>query len=301
MSFPVTLAPRKLPTQEDLPYADDVPTDSWDADLQVDLLVSTLYLSRHGSESCIGASQFVYYEDPPPANVPPRKLSPDLFVVLHATPGLRRSWLRWQEGGRLPSFVLELLSESTEARDFGEKKHIYEQVWGLEDYVLYDPVDTRLEVFHRVRGRLVPLHPDAAGRYWLASLGLYLVRWTGTYRGFDREWVRFADATGILLPTPEERAAHEAELRADAMAQSREANDRRLMAEVERVAAVAQAREEAMLRAAAEARIREQATLRGAAEAQAREETTLRAAAEARVREMERQLSDMLARLDQSR
>lgn len=187
MSSPVALVPLNLPTQEDLPYADDVPTGSWDADLQADLLVSILRLTRPGSESCIGASRFVYYEDPPPYDVPPRKLSPGLFVVPHATPELRRNWLRWEEGGRLPSFVLELLSESTETRDFGEKKRIYDQEWGLRDYVSCDPMDARLEVFHRVAGRLASLHPDAEGRYRLASLGPYLVRWNGTCRGFDRE------------------------------------------------------------------------------------------------------------------
>ena len=293
MSFPATLAPPKLPTQEDLPYADDVPTDSWDADLQVDLLVSILYLTRHGRESCIGASQFVYYEDPPPYDVPPRKLSPDLFVVLHATPELRRSWLRWQEGGRLPAFVLELLSESTEARDFGEKRRIYDQEWGVQDYVLYDPMDTRLEVFHRVAGRLTPLRPDAEGRYWLASLGLYLVRWTGTYRGFDREWVRFADAAGVLLPTPEERAAQEAEFRAEEAALRREATDRRLMAEADRSAAEARRAAAEDRAAVAEARAHDEAAQRAAAEARVAE-------GEQRLRELERQMAEMRARMGQS-
>ena len=99
MSFSVAPPPLKLPTQYGLPYADDEPRDSWDEVLQVGLLLGTLYLTRHGRESSIGASNFVYYEPVPPAYpLLPKKLSPDLFVVPDTTPELRRSWVRWGDG-----------------------------------------------------------------------------------------------------------------------------------------------------------------------------------------------------------
>ncbi len=305
MSSPVTLPPPQLLTEENLPYDDDEPSDSQDADLQVDLLASILYLTPHGRQSCICASQFVYYEPAPPRHpLPPRRLSPDLCVVLNTAPRLRKSWVRWAEGGRLPAFVVELLSERTEARDLGEKKNIYEGWAELQDYVLYDPIDGRLEAWHRVRGQFVPVQADAAGRYRLVSLDLWLVRWDGTYRGFDREWLRLADQNGRLLPTPEELATQESERRADAEAQHREAHDRRGMAE-------AHAREEAARRVAAEARTveaeahaREEAHQRAVAEARAREEADQRAVAEARavdaearLVEVERQLAELQARL----
>ncbi|MCW5854365.1 MAG: Uma2 family endonuclease, partial [Anaerolineae bacterium] len=48
------------------------------------------------------------------------------------------------------------------------------------------------------------------------TLGLLLTRWTGTYKGVEATWLRFAQLDGTLLPTPDEKA-EAAERRAAAL------------------------------------------------------------------------------------
>ncbi len=99
MSFPVAPPPLKLPTQHDLPYAGDEAWDSWHRLLQVDRVLGTLYLTRHGRESSIGNRTFVYHEAAPPAcPLLPKQSGPNLFVVPDTTPELRRSRMRWDDG-----------------------------------------------------------------------------------------------------------------------------------------------------------------------------------------------------------
>jgi Uma2 family endonuclease len=49
---------------------------------------------------------------------------PDVFVVMNTTRRERKSWVVWEEDGKTPDVVIELMSESTEAVDRGEKMRI---------------------------------------------------------------------------------------------------------------------------------------------------------------------------------
>lgn len=48
---------------------------------------------------------------------------PDFFVVLGADPKPRKSWVVWEEDGKYPNVIVELLSDSTAQVDRGFKKH----------------------------------------------------------------------------------------------------------------------------------------------------------------------------------
>ena len=40
------------------------------------------------------------------------------------------------------------------------------------------------------------------------TLGLALVRWVGSYHDVEARWLRWAQLTGALLPTPQEAVRH---------------------------------------------------------------------------------------------
>lgn len=70
---------------------------------------------------------------------------PDLFFVKHVDGTRdRRSWLLWEEHGRFPNVIIELLSSSTEASDLGEKKQLYEQTFRTPEYFCIAPEVERL-------------------------------------------------------------------------------------------------------------------------------------------------------------
>jgi Uma2 family endonuclease len=75
-----------------------------------------------------GGNMFVYY-----SLEQARKRDykgPDFFVVL-GVDGVRprHSWIVWQEQGRYPDVIVELLSPTTISQDLGPKKDLYERVF----------------------------------------------------------------------------------------------------------------------------------------------------------------------------
>jgi Uma2 family endonuclease len=123
---------------------------------------------------------------------------PDFFVVLGTDRRPRRSWTVWDEDGRYPNIIVEILSDSTETIDRGLKKQIYQDVFRTPDCFWFDPDTEELAGFHLVEGRYQPLAPDAAGRLWSAQLGFFLAVHEGTVRFFTTE--------GVLLPAAKELA-----------------------------------------------------------------------------------------------
>jgi Uma2 family endonuclease len=54
----------------------------------------------------------------------------------------RLSWVAWEEGGKLPDVIIELVSPTTEAIDRNEKMNLYAQIWRTNAYFLYDRSST---------------------------------------------------------------------------------------------------------------------------------------------------------------
>ncbi len=53
--------------------------------------------------------------------------------------------MAWEEGGKLPDVVIELLSDTTESVDRGVKMKIYAEQMRVPVYLLYHPLDKRFE------------------------------------------------------------------------------------------------------------------------------------------------------------
>ena len=127
---------------------------------------------------------------------------PDFFVVLGTTRNPnRRSWVVWQEGGKYPNVIIEILSESTAQVDREEKKQIYQNIFRTPDYFWFDPESLEFEGFTLIGGEYQPIEAQERGWLWSEQLGLYL--------GIYEKQLRYFSSKGELVPTPEEAALQE--------------------------------------------------------------------------------------------
>ncbi len=131
---------------------------------------------------------------------------PDFFVVQGCERKPRKSWVIWQEDGKYPNIIVELLSSSTKATDKGLKKQIYQDTFRTPEYFWFDPNNLEFAGFHLVDGNYQPIEPNPQGWLWSQQLDLYL--------GVQNNQLRYFTVQGELLPTPEELAAQETQ-RAD--------------------------------------------------------------------------------------
>ena len=156
----------------------------------------------------VGGNMFVYFSE-----LHARTFrGPDVFVVLDTDKRPREKWYAWEEGGKLPDVVIELLSPSTAEVDRNEKRRIYERVWKLHVYVLYDPMTHALEG-HVMgpEGRFVTLAPDANGELPIEVLGLSLGLRAGDQYEEPGPFLRWIDGDGQTVPLGRERAERERE------------------------------------------------------------------------------------------
>lgn len=143
---------------------------------------------------------------------------PDFFVVLGTERKPRRSWMVWEEEGKYPNVIIELLSDSTAKIDRGLKKQTYQETFRTPDYFWFDPDSLEFKGFHLVDGTYHDLQPNEQGQLWSQQLDLYL--------GIHNRQLRFFTPEGQLIPTPEE-SAQAAEATATAERQRAEAERQR--------------------------------------------------------------------------
>jgi Uma2 family endonuclease len=138
---------------------------------------------------------------------------PDIMVVLDAEPSTERPfWVVWNEGGRVPNVIIELLSPSTIEADRVTKHRIYSKVLGVPEYFLFDVDRGVLEGFRLDDPKdYVPIAPDANGRLPTHQLDGAFGTVLHTAKGRERTWMRLFDREGRLVPTLEEAERERAE------------------------------------------------------------------------------------------
>lgn len=129
---------------------------------------------------------------------------PDFFIVLNTERKPRRSWTIWDEDGKYPNVIVELLSPSTAANDKGFKKKIYQDTFRTFDYFWFDPDTLEFAGFYLVNGKYQPLEPNSQGWLWSQQIELFL--------GIHNSQLRFFTPDGKLVPTPEEVALESQDL-----------------------------------------------------------------------------------------
>jgi Uma2 family endonuclease len=123
---------------------------------------------------------------------------PDFFVVLNTERKPRKSWVVWEEDGKYPHVIVELLSNSTAKTDRTEKKQIYQEIFRTPDYFWFSPDTLEFQGFHLVDGKYQDIHPNEQGWLWSQQLQLFI--------GIYEQKLRFFTPESLLVPTPEEAA-----------------------------------------------------------------------------------------------
>jgi len=204
------LAPAPPPTQDELPWDDGEPMETPKHREQMNLLIHSLQRWLAGREDVyVGGNMALYYSDLQARNQDFK--APDFFVVLDATPASerpdrqRKSWVVWEEDGRTPDVVIELLSESTEREDRGRKMRIYASL-NVGEYYLYDPVGGLLEGYRLTGRAYAPMTPRSDGDLDCTVLGLRLGVVDGSLFQQEGPWLRWKTPQGELLRCGEEEA-----------------------------------------------------------------------------------------------
>lgn len=199
------------PGQDELPYDDGEPMESEKHLHQLTLLLQTLRIHLGDRKDIfVGGNMGVYY-----SMLQARRndfKAPDVFVVLDAVQNReRKSWVVWEEEGRTPNVVIELLSPSTEANDRGPKMRVYARALRVPEYFLFDPETNVVEGYtlDTSRWEYTPMERDVDGGYHSEQLGLGLHVVPGTVMGLTTEWLRWTTPQGEVLPNGPELAAQE--------------------------------------------------------------------------------------------
>ncbi|MBD2313380.1 Uma2 family endonuclease [Desertifilum sp. FACHB-1129] len=159
-----------------------------------------------------GGNMFIYYSSEQARNRDFR--GPDFFAVLGIDGTYtRQGWVVWEEQGRYPDVIVELMSSSTATVDVTTKKELYERTFRTPDYFVYHPFDPNSLKGWRLGANLryEELTPNERGWLWCETLGFWLGTWEGTIEREPAIWLRFYDTDGNLVLLPEEAAQQQAE------------------------------------------------------------------------------------------
>jgi Uma2 family endonuclease len=84
---------------------------------------------------------------------PEIRRAPDALVAIGQPKGYRGSYMQWREGGVAPQVVFEVLSPGNTASEMARKFEFYD-IYGVEEYYLYDPDHNDLSGWQRRDGVL---------------------------------------------------------------------------------------------------------------------------------------------------
>jgi Uma2 family endonuclease len=239
-----------FPDPADFPEEDGVPLETNWHRAQINLLIEVVtHRWRDRQDFFAGGNMFVYYSVHQARNRDYK--GPDFFVVKGVDGSYSRGkWVVWEENGRLPDVIVELMSPSTAHEDLGSKKELYERTFRTPEYFCYDPDEHQLWGWRLVGQAYVPLESNNQGRLWSVALDASIGLWEGEYLSQQAAWLRLYDEDDQLIPTGEEAnmvlAAVERQ-RADM--ERRRANQESQRADQERQRAEAAEAENARLRA----------------------------------------------------
>jgi Uma2 family endonuclease len=186
----VTLPPSNL-------YSDEPPLES-DLHLrQILLLLTSLeWLWQDRTDFFASANLTVYFNA---QKIKSRYFrGPDFFFVLNTERRSRKSWVVWEEQGKYPNLIIEILSDSTAKIDRTDKKLLYQDTFRTPEYFWFDPVTLEFAGFVLLAGEYQAIPANEEGYLWSHQMDLYL--------GVQDSKLRLFTAEGALVPTPQEAA-----------------------------------------------------------------------------------------------
>ncbi|MEH2242722.1 Uma2 family endonuclease [Nostoc sp.] len=169
-------------------YSDEPPLETELHLRQIILFLKCLeWLWRDRNDFYAAGSLTIYYS--------PRQLKseyfrgPDFFVVLGTQRKTRKSWVVWEEDGKYPHVILEILSDSTAKTDKGLKKEIYQETFRTFDYFWFDPYTLEFAGFHFCNTS----YQGIAQRIFLESKALELL-------ALQLDQLAAAEGNNLLIP-----------------------------------------------------------------------------------------------------
>jgi len=236
--------------------------------MQLLLLVTCLeWAWQERDDFFIGANLTIYFSRQQLKNRDFR--GPDFFLVKNTTREPRNSWVVWEEDGRYPDLIIELLSDSTANVDRTTKLDLYAQRFHTPEYFYFSPETMEFAGFRLNFNEYIPIVPNDQGWLWSESLGFFL--------GIHNNQLRYFSLEGAVLPTPQEAAKNE----------------------MLRATKATQIANQAMQRAENEAQRAEQESLRAENEARRAEQQAQRAdQSQAELRQLQEKIRSMGISLD---
>ncbi|MBE9038216.1 Uma2 family endonuclease [aff. Roholtiella sp. LEGE 12411] len=178
-------------------YSDEPEMESSLHYMQLLLLVTCLeWLWRDRNDYFIGANLTIYFSRQQLRNRDFR--GPDFFLIKQTQKHPRNSWVVWEEDGKYPNLIIELLSTSTADTDRNLKKNLYQDRFHTPEYFYFSPDTLEFAGFRLVGSEYQDIAPNANGWRWSQELDLYL--------GINSGKLRYFTLEGVLVPTPEEAA-----------------------------------------------------------------------------------------------
>ncbi|MTJ47203.1 Uma2 family endonuclease [Dolichospermum sp. UHCC 0259] len=178
-------------------YSDEPPVETELHLEQIMLLIKCLkWLWKDRTDFYAAGNLSIYYS--PHQRKTENFRGPDFFVVLGTDRKTRKSWVVWEENGKYPHVIVEILSPTTAKIDRESKKELYQETFRTPDYFWFDPYTLEFAGFHITNGKYQPIKPTEKGHLWSEQLGLYL----GVHEGL----LRYFTSEENLVPTPEETA-----------------------------------------------------------------------------------------------
>jgi Uma2 family endonuclease len=178
-------------------WSDEPPLETYRHLAQIVLLLTCLeWLWQDRTDFFAAANLSIYYNARQLKNKDFR--GPDFFVVLGTERRERKSWVIWDEEGKYPNVILEILSDSTAAIDRGLKKQLYQDIFRTPEYFWFDPYSLEFAGFHLIDNRYETIHSNEQGWLWSQQLELFL--------GVYNEKLRLFKPNGELVLTPTEEA-----------------------------------------------------------------------------------------------
>jgi Uma2 family endonuclease len=184
------------------------------------------------------ASNLIMYYD---KDDPSKRKDPDVLVAKNVGKHKRRSFRVWEEK-TFPSVLFEIASKKTWRNDIGEKRALYAQL-AIKEYIIFDPedryLDPPLQGFRTVKGKSIPIEPQADGSIFSKELGLWLLPEGSSLRFLDGK-TRAPLLTRLERADQERQRAEQLRLRAaeeTKRARAEQARNALLTAEVEKLRA----------------------------------------------------------------
>ena len=143
-------------------YSDEPPVETELHLEQIMLLIKSLkWLWKERTDFYAVGNLSIYYS-------PHQKKSedvrgPDFFVVLGTERKTRKSWVVWEENGKYPHVIVEILSPTTAKTDRETKKILYQDTFRTPDYFWFDPYTLEFAGFNLISGKYQPLQPNEKG------------------------------------------------------------------------------------------------------------------------------------------